>query len=303
MIQKNVLIIDDEKDQAVGLAKALQKIMPDSTFESYSSQDEILEAIENRFFTLAIVDLRMDKFSINGIDIINKIIEVNPFASVIIVSAFLNEYFGTLKKVILTGRVIDIQEKETLKTWPAKLKITIDDYHNKMDSDPSQVNNALLDYYADAKNEPDTFKKGTRFEHFISLLFQSFGFNEIQKRFKDQSLNETDLIIRNEIDDGFLSKFGKYILIECKNKPLEKVNKNDFIVFKNKLNNTAGLADLGIIATSGYITWNTYIEAVRESSGDKKVLFMSNPEIEKIIRADDKKDAFKRLIDTQVKDN
>ena len=63
------------------------------------------------------------------------------------------------------------------------------------------------------------------------------------------------------------------------------------------------MAELGIIATSGFISRNTYIEAVRESGESRKVLFMSNPEIEQLIKAADKKEEFKRLIDSQVKDN
>ena len=95
-------------------------------------------------------------------------------------------------------------------------------------------------------------------------------------------LNEVDLIIRNDIEDNFINKFGKYILVECKNKPVEKINKNDFIVFQSKLKNTNGLAELGILATTGYITKNTYVEAVRESGEARKILFLSNPEIEKL---------------------
>ncbi|MBI3233550.1 MAG: restriction endonuclease [Bacteroidetes bacterium] len=74
-----------------------------------------------------------------------------------------------------------------------------------------------------------------QFEHFVSLVFQSIGFNNVNKRVIDKSLNEVDLIIRNDIEDSFLSKFGKYILVECKNKPKEKVDKNTFIVFNSKL--------------------------------------------------------------------
>ena len=105
------------------------------------------------------------------------------------------------------------------------------------------------------------------------------------------------------IEDSFISKFGKYILVECKNMPITKVNKNDFIVFQNKSKNTNGLAELGIIATTGFITRNTYIEAIRESAESRKILFLSNPEIEKLIKADNKLSTFKNLIDNQVKDN
>ena len=245
----------------------------------------------------------MDKYSFNGIDIVNRIFKVNPFAKVIIVSAFKDEYILDLKDVLLSGKVIDVLDKKTLSKWVAELKPIITNYYTKLDEDPSEINNALMRFYADAKNEQDTFEKGERFEHFVSLLFQSIGFNHISKRFKDKSLNEVDLVIRNDIDDLFLSKFGKYILVECKNKPHDKVNKNDFIVFKSKIDNSNGLVELGIIATTGYLTKTTYVEAVRTSSSKSKVIFISNPQFEKLINSKSKLDEFKLLIDDQIKDN
>lgn len=302
-MRKNVLIIDDVKEQAEGLAKGLGLILPDYSFENYHTENEILSAIENRFYSLAILDIRMDNFSFDGIDLAQKIFEINPFANVIIISAFKDEYFLRLKDLLLTGKVVEILDKEEFEIWLPKLKNIIEAYYRKIDNDPSEINNALLQFYSEAKNEIDTFRKGEKFEHFMSLMFQSIGFNQVLKRVKDQSLNEVDLIIRNDIEDNFINKFGKYILVECKNKPIEKVNKNDFIVFQNKLKNTNGLADLGIIATTGYITKNTYIEAIRESAETRKILFLSNPEIERLIKADNKMSTFKNLIDSQVKDN
>ena len=302
-MRKNVLIIDDVKDQAEGLSKGLSKLMPNYTFENYHSEQDILDAIENRFFSLAIIDIRMDGFAFDGIDLAKKIFEVNPFSHVIIVSAFKDEYFPRLKDLLMTGKVVDIQDKEGFDTWLPKLNKTIESYYENIEKDPSEINNALLQFYSEAKNEIDTYIKGEKFEHFMSLMFQSIGFNQVLKRVKDQSLNEVDLIIRNDIEDSFISKFGKYILVECKNMPITKVNKNDFIVFQNKLKNTNGLAELGIIATTGFITRNTYIEAIRESGESRKILFLSNPEIEKLIKADNKLSTFKNLIDNQVKDN
>jgi CheY-like chemotaxis protein len=302
-MEKTILVIDDAKDQADGLAKSLGKTLTNYSFEAYSEKAEIEKAIEERFYTLAIVDIRMDKYDIDGIDIVKKIFEVNPFAKVLIISAFKDEYFLKLKDIILTGKVLDVLDKQPISKWIPSLSQVIENYYSRIDKDPSEINNALLQYYADAKNEKDTYRKGERFEHFVSLMFQSFGYKEIKKRVKDESLNEVDLIIRNETNDSFLNKFGKYILIECKNKPNEKVSKNDFIVFSSKLKNTNGLSELGIIATTGYIAWTTYIEAVRSSAEARKILFLSNPEFERLIKANDKIEEFKRIIDEQVKNN
>jgi CheY-like chemotaxis protein len=300
---RNILIIDDVKEQARGLTKALKSKIPEAEISCVHEENEIFDAVENKFYNLALVDLRMDKYNFDGIKVIQRIIEVNPFAKIIIMSAFSSEYFLKLKDILLSGKILDVADKESFETWIPKLVTKINSYYQEYEENPSEINSALLQFYADAKNEEDTFKKGKKFENFVSLLFGSFGYKEIRNRVIDKSLNEVDLIVRNEIDDKFLDKFGKYLLIECKNKPNDGVSKNDFIVFANKLENTNGLAELGILITSGYISWNTYTQAVRTSNSKQKVLFLSNPQIERIISSDDKKETFKKIIDEQVKDN
>lgn len=303
-MKRSILIIDDIKEQAVGLKKGLKiNLSSEYDIKSVYEEHDIIDSIENRYFSLAIVDLRMDGFNFDGIELINKIIEKNPFSKIIIVSAFKGEYLVQLKDFFLTGKIIDVLDKEDYEIWIPKISKIIEDYHNDAFSSSDEINNALLEYYSNAKNETDTYSKGEKFEHFVSLLFQSIGYNSINKRVIDKSLNEVDLIVRNEIKDPFLNKFGKYILIECKNKPKEKVDKNTFIVFSNKLKHTNGLAELGVIATTGYLTRNTYLEAIRESNSVKKIIFISNIEFKRLIMSINKLETFKEIIDEQVKDN
>lgn len=303
-MKRSVLIIDDEKDQAEGLCKALSRELQNTFFSYASTESDIISKIENSYFSIAIVDLRMDSFqSIDGIGIIKKIIEINPFARIVIISAFTGEYIKQIKDLLKTGKVIDFIEKKEFSIFSSELKEVIEKYHVELLDNPSEVNNALLEFYSQAKNETDAFKKGERFEHFVSLLFQSIGFSNISKRVKDKSLNEVDIIIRNEIEDPFLNKFGKYILVECKNKPKENIDKNTFIIFNSKVQHTNGLSDLGILATTGYIARTTYLEALRTSHDMKKIIFLSNAEFESLILSKNKLETFKDIIDSQVKDN
>lgn len=302
-MKQSVLIIDDERDQAESLSKSLGKTIQNTSFHYASDENEITHSIENKYFSLAIVDLRMDGFSFDGIDCIKKIFERNPFAKVIILSAFTGEYFSRIKDLMVTGKIVDVIEKVEFTELIEKLKDIITNYHQNLFENRSELKNALLENYANAKNDTDTYSKGEKFEHFVSLLFQSIGFNSIQKRVIDRSQNEVDLVIRNEIDDNFINKFGKYILVECKNKPTTKVDKNTFIVFNEKIKNTNGLVELGILATTGYLTKTTYTEAIRNSKEKSKIIFLSNNEFEKLIISDDRLGSFKSIIDEQVKDN
>jgi CheY-like chemotaxis protein len=300
-MEKTILILDDEKLQAEGIKLALSQLRPNYNFVSCSQENEMMNIIDELFFTLAIIDIRMDKYSYDGIDLINKIIEVNPFAKVLIISAFKEEYFMKLKPVLLTGKVVDVLEKKPISEWKDELAQIIDDYYDSIDYDASGVNNALLYYYAEAKNESNILRKGEKFENFISFLFQSMGYKDIKKRVKDISLNEVDLIIRNETDDKFLDKFGKYIMVECKNKPNYNLSKNDFIIFESKIKKSNGLSSFGIIATTGTIAKTVYTEAARSSMSEIKILLLSNIEFEKLITASNKKEELKKIIDDQVK--
>lgn len=303
-MEKTVLIIDDEQLQATNLRIKLSELLPDYRFESYSTVEEIQYAIENRFYTLAIIDIRMDKLGINGIGIAKQVFDINPIASVIIMSAYKEEYFNQLKPILTTGKLLDVVSKQEKTVSTALLmKPVIDKYYNNLDKDPSIVRASLLQNYSEAKNESDPYKKGIQFERFIGLLFGFLGYKEIRKRVIDTSRNEVDIIIRNEIEDSFLNKFGKYILIECKNKPDYNVGKNDFIVFNEKLKNSNGLAELGIIATTGGFAKTSYLEAMRGSGSGNKVLFLSNLEFLRLIEADNKIEEFKKIIDEQVKNN
>lgn len=303
-MDKTVLIIDDESLQALSLQKSLTEKLPEYNFESYFDKEAIFNAIENRFFNLAVVDLRMDKLGIDGIQIIERIFELNPIANVIVISAYKEEYFEQLKGVLKTGKVLDVISKgEKTSETADKIEPIIDTYYKDLDSNISLYNSGLMQYYSDAKNETDTFKKGILFERFLGLLFGAMGYREIRKRVIDSSRNEVDLIVRNETKDPFLNKFGKYFLIECKNKPDYNVGKNDFIVFADKLKNSNGLSELGIIATTGGIAKTSYLQAMRDSKEGSKVLFLSNNEFLNLILSENKLEEFKKIIDDQVKSN
>lgn len=302
-MNKSVLIIDDEETQVNSLTKALKKELPDVEFIPTFAEQDVLSVIESKFYSLAIVDLRMDKYDFDGITLIKKIVEINPFSKIIVTSAFTPEYIDQLKPFMLNGKIINVLEKEKFTVWIPKIVDTVNEYYETISKDSSPLQTALLQYYADAKNEINAYKKGEKFENFVCLLFGNIGYQDIKRRVIDKSRNEVDLIVRNEINDLFLNKLGDYFLIECKNKPSESVGKNDFIQFNSKLENTNGLARFGFLFTAGYIARTTYTEAVRTSKSEKKIVFFSNTEIERLIKAEDIRKEFKNVIDEQVKDN
>lgn len=303
MVTRKILVIDDEKPQAIALAKTIESVIPMSNVLNASAKEEIINSVENKFYNLAVIDIRMDAYDFNGISLARRILEINPYAKILFVSKFIPEYLDELTPLLQNGNVLGFSDKKIdYDEWGEELKNVILPYYEQLDSNPQSISTALINMYSELKDEENTYLKGSRFEDFISLLFQSIGFSEIVKRTRDKSLNEVDLIVRNEIDDPFLTKFGKYILIECKNH-LDTIDKNDFILFKSKLNATNGLAELGFFITTSSFKRTAYLEALRSSEGHHKIVFIDNSLLMRLMKSEDPREELKRIIDYQVKDN
>ena len=303
MVTRKILVIDDEEPQAIALAKTIESVIPMSNVLNASAKEEIINYVENKFYNLAVIDIRMDAYDFNGISLARRILEINPYAKILFVSKFIPEYLDELTPLLQNGNVLGFSDKKIdYDEWGEELKNVILPYYKQLDSNPQSISTALINMYSELKDEENTYLKGSRFEDFISLLFQSIGFSEIVKRTRDKSLNEVDLIVRNEIDDPFLTKFGKYILIECKNH-LDTIDKNDFILFKSKLTATNGLAELGFFITTSSFKRTAYLEALRSSEGHHKIVFIDNSLLMRLMKSEDPREELKRIIDYQVKDN
>ncbi|MBS9780931.1 MAG: restriction endonuclease [Gammaproteobacteria bacterium] len=303
-MKKSILILEDEKDQAINLEKFLRGALPDDYMVMQAHQeDDMLEAVENSYFSLAIVDLRMNDYKHDGIDLINMISKSNPLAKVIIQSSFTKEFYESNQDLLTSGLVVGVIEKEGFKASSQAIADKIIKYHDTLYDEDAGLKTLLLEKYSDAKNETNSQQKGKKFEVFIRSLFNTLHYSEIQSNVRDQSQSEIDLIVRNETDDVFLNKFGKYFLVECKNYSASNVDKNAFTIFHQKLENSSCMADLGFLVTTGGFTTALKDEAMRSSSSAKKVILLSNADILNLIHSDRRIETFKRIIDKQVKDN
>lgn len=301
-MKHRILVIDDQSTQVESIKKALSLARPGIFVDTASKEKDILSKISDTYFNIALVDLRMDSFEINGFSIIRDIIEINPFAKIIVSSAYLTEYSSDINEIIRTGRIAAILDKTKFDVYIKNLLGEIDKIISESDEESGLSKRTLEFLFSEAKNDTEKFSKGTKFEYFTSALFSQMGFNHISTRVKDKSLNEVDLLVRNDLKDTFFQKFKPYFLVECKN-TIENVDKNTFITFYSKLENTNGLANLGFIITTSGFKRTAYLEAMRTSNKENKIVFLSNSEISQLIASDEMIDGLKKIIDQQVKDN
>ena len=300
----SLLILDDEDIQARNLTRDLRAHFGDSYRVQYASEEaQMLEAIAEWYYNVAIVDLRMDAYAHDGIALIRQIAEVNPYVDIIVLSAYANEFAAQLTGLLQLGRIRAVIDKGPYDKFLAEVIASVEQVVTAAAAADTDVHRSHLDYlYATAKSAKLTTDKGELFERFVVVLFGLLGFNRIERRQRDKSSNEVDLLIRNEQRDPFLAKFGPYILVECKNEKVS-VDKNTFVLFKTKLDHTSGLSSLGIIVTARAFKRTAYLEAIRHSHTAPKVLFFSNLELVQLINSTDRLETFKTIFDQQVKDN
>jgi CheY-like chemotaxis protein len=298
----SILILDDEQQQAEGLLRFIKNEKPTFTVNAAYQEADMLAKIENLYFSIALVDLQMNDYTFDGIDLIEKIIEYNPFAKIIVVTGYFSIFESRLNNFFKTGKIVAVIEKTSNDIFKPEILSKINQIVVEAENNHLLHQKTLEMLYADAKNETNAYLKGSKFEYFITMLFAQMGFIHISKRLKDRSLNEVDLVVRNEINDLFFQKFKAYILIECKNTET-KVDKNNFKLFYEKIKETNGLSNLGFLITSNSFTWNTYFDAIRTSKENCKVVFITQKEIYRLIYSINILETLKSIIDEQVKDN
>ena len=120
MVKRKILVIDDDAVQAAALAKKLSETIPSSELMCASSEESIGDTVENKFYNLAILDIRMDNFDFDGIQIAKRILEVNPFARIIFVSRYLPEYMDSSLRCSRTGMCSAFPTRKPITTLGAK---------------------------------------------------------------------------------------------------------------------------------------------------------------------------------------
>ena len=130
-MNKSILIIDDHEKQAKELREKLQKSLKECSLDHASKEDDILAKVTTQYYSVAIVDLRMDGYNIDGFDVMSQIMTANPYAKIIIISAYLKDYMLRISEYISKGAILALSEKKDYGVWIPELTSIINDYFNK----------------------------------------------------------------------------------------------------------------------------------------------------------------------------
>ena len=125
----------------------------------------------------------------------------------------------------------------------------------------------LIDKTLTAKNATD---KGKYLEELIAKFFaQVNGFEVIER--KRTKTEEIDLVIKNTSDHHLWRLESPLILVECKNWD-SPVGKNEYVVFREKLENRRGRATLGFFVSANGFTKTFYDEDLRNTKSNLLII-------------------------------
>lgn len=138
----------------------------------------------------------------------------------------------------------------------------------------------------------DVDEKGRSLEELCSRLFESVNGFTVTGRVRTAT-EEIDISILNDSSDARLRRESAIILAECKNWT-GKCGKNEFVIFREKLENRNRRSSLGVI-----ISWNGFADTVtkemlRGSREDILIIPLTGKEIRAAVRD---KDFTKTLMD------
>ena len=152
-MQHSVLIIDDEKIIPKYLKKEIEKRISNINVFTASDEDDIIYKVENLYYNIAVVDLKMDDFEFDGIDIIEKILNVNPFANIIVMTGYLPEFRDAVNILKKSGRIIDIIDKLNMKIFTKQIIDASNKIIDEFENNPNINIKALESLFADAVNQ------------------------------------------------------------------------------------------------------------------------------------------------------
>jgi ActR/RegA family two-component response regulator len=259
-----LLIVDDE-DVVRDVLRFKLEHRNDISLSEASSVDEALSKISNETFDLVLLDLRL-QFGTEGLDVLAEIKKSRPQTEVIMFSAY-----GTIPIAVEAMRrgAIDFIPKE--KDYEDLVVLKLNEFIRKASliADRELLIQAK---YEETSNESDSYKKGKALENLVAALFNSIdGFVEIDRNIKTET-EEIDMTFRNESRSPLWQKESSLILVECKNWHSQKVGKNEFVLFKEKMENRVSRCKLGFLICTETFAETVTREMLRSSKDDLLVV-------------------------------
>lgn len=271
-----LLIVDDD-DVARDVLKLKLESRKDISLSEASSLEEALHRIRTEVFDLVLLDLRL-QFGTEGLDVLAETKTLRPRTEVMMLSAY-----GTISVVVeaMKRGAIDFIPKD--KDYEDLVVLKLDKFIRDAVLLADRERN-ISGLYETVFTE-ETKRKGKALETFMAALFSSIeGFVEVNRNIITET-EEIDIVYRNESNHPIWQKERSVILVECKNWLSKRVGKNEFVVFKEKIENRAGRCNLGFLICVDEFAETVTKELLRSSKTELLVVPIDGVKLQQLVES------------------
>lgn len=274
-----LLIVDDD-DVVRDVLRLKLESRPEISLTEASSPEEALERVAAQDFDLVLLDLRL-LFGTEGLDVLAEIKNLKPKTAVMMLSAY-----GTIGVVVeaMKRGAVDFIPKD--RDYEDLVVLKLDKFISDSVLIADRERN-IRGLYETAITE-ETDRKGKALETLVAALFSSVvGLIEVDRNVNTED-EEIDIVYRNESSHPTWQKEGTIILVECKNWHSKRVGKNEFVQFKEKIQNRAGRCQLGFLICIEDFADTVTTEMLRSSTGDLLIVPINGDMLRKLVESDDR---------------
>ncbi|MGI9104855.1 MAG: response regulator [Pyrinomonadaceae bacterium] len=272
-----LLIVDDDEVVRDVLKLKLES-RKDIVLSEASAPEEALQKVASEVFDLVLLDLRL-QFGTEGLDVLAEIKRLKPQTEVMMLSAY-----GTISVTVEAMRrgAIDFITKD--KDYEDLVVLKLDKFIGNAVLLADRERN-IIGLYETVFTEEEAHLKGKALETFIGALFSSIeGFVEVGRNINTQT-EEIDITFRNESHHPTWQKESSVVLVECKNWLSKRVGKNEFVLFKEKIENRAGRCRLGFLICVEEFAETVTKEMLRSSKSELLVVPIDGEKLRQLVHS------------------
>ncbi|MGH9853183.1 MAG: restriction endonuclease, partial [Blastocatellia bacterium] len=158
----------------------------------------------------------------------------------------------------------------------------------------------ILRWYKDVQQHADIQQRGQALEDLLSALFAAIpGFVEIGRNVSTAT-EEIDLVFRNDSPDPAWQRESEVILVECKNWHSQRVGKNEFVLFKEKIENRAGRCKLGFLVCTERFAGTIEKEMLRSSKSELLIVPIDGNDLRQLVEAKNRSEILRSFVDSAL---
>ncbi len=284
-----LLIVDDLETWRKAL-KTLFSERTDIILTEAISGDDAIEKIKAEDYDLVLLDMRMPSGT-EGLDALAEIKKLKPQTNVMMVSAY-----GDIHRAVqaMTRGALDFVQKDIDFDEVIIFKVNEFIRTAQLIADRELL---IGTKYEDVQRLDDFQKKGKALEDLLAALFASVeGFIQIDRN-ANTATEEIDIVFRNESRNPSWQKESEIILVECKNWKSQPVGKNEFVLFKEKIENRYGRCTLGFMVCTTDFAETLEREMLRSSKTDLLVVPINGDDLRQLVEAKNRSQLLRSFVD------